>query len=81
MQSSHRIGSHCHRLIDADEQRSNPVEKDGILGITASSAALVVAQQEADFALTTDHLSGTRVSHANTVTVTCTVFCAQFMAL
>jgi len=32
------------------------------LGITASSAALVVAQQEADFALTTDHLSGARVS-------------------
>ncbi len=32
------------------------------MGITASSAALVVAQQEADFALTTDHLSGARVS-------------------
>ncbi|KAA6429725.1 MAG: hypothetical protein FRX49_00159 [Trebouxia sp. A1-2] len=51
-------------LIDPDDQRSNPAEQDGILGITASSAALVVAQQEADFALTTDHLSGARTSAA-----------------
>ncbi len=50
------------RLFDPEEQRSNPAEQDGIIGITASSAALVVAQQAADFALTTDHLSGARVS-------------------
>ena len=48
-------------MIDPDEQRANPAEQDGIIGITASSAALMVAHQEADFALTTDHLSGARV--------------------
>lgn len=50
------------RLIDPDDQRSNPAEKGGIIGITASSAALVVAQHKADFAVTSDHLSGARVS-------------------
>ncbi|DBB16628.1 TPA: Amidase 1 [Trebouxia sp. C0006] len=51
-------------LIDSDDRRSNPAEQGGLLGITASSAALVVAQQGADFALTTDHLSGARTSAA-----------------
>ncbi len=49
-------------MIDSDDRRSNPAEQGGLLGITASSAALVVAQQGVDFALTTDHLSGARVS-------------------
>lgn len=51
-------------MIDPDEQRANPAEQDGIIGITASSAALMVAHQEADFALTTDHLSGARTAAA-----------------
>lgn len=49
-------------IISLDETRSNPAVPGAIMGITASSAALVVAHQQADFALTTDHLAGARVS-------------------
>ena len=49
-------------MINPSDQRNNPTEKGAVVGITASSAALVVAQQEADFALTHDHLAGARVS-------------------
>ena len=48
-------------MVDPADRRSNPAEKDGVVGITASSAALVIAQQEADFAVVSDHLAGARV--------------------
>lgn len=48
-------------MADPADRRSNPSEKNGVVGITASSAALVIAQQEADFAVTSDHLGGARV--------------------
>ena len=44
-------------MLDPDDERSNPAEPGAIVGITASSAAILVAQEQADFALTTDHLS------------------------
>ena len=53
---------HACRMTDPCDQRINPIEKGAVVGITASSAALVVAQQAADFAVTTDHLAGARVS-------------------
>lgn len=49
-------------MIDATDQRVNTTAKGAVVGITASSAALVVAQQEADFAVVSDHLAGARVS-------------------
>lgn len=49
------------RIIALDETRSNPAAPGAVVGITGSSAALVVAQQKADFALTSDHLAGARV--------------------
>lgn len=49
-------------MISPADRRSNPSEKHGVVGTTASSAALVVAQQEADFAVASDHLAGARVS-------------------
>ncbi|KAL3142976.1 Amidase 1 [Trebouxia sp. C0009 RCD-2024] len=52
------------RMVDPADRRSNPSEKNGVVGITASSAALVVAQQEADFAVTSDHLAGARTAAA-----------------
>ena len=56
------IASMARRMIDPDDHRSNPAENGAIVGTIASSAALVVAQREADFAVTSDHLSGARVS-------------------
>lgn len=53
---------HACRMTDPSDQRTNPTVKGAIVGITASSAALVVAQQEAVFAVTSDHLAGARVS-------------------
>lgn len=53
---------HACRMTDPSDQRTNPTAKGAVVGITASSAALVVAQQEADFAVTSDHLAGARVS-------------------
>lgn len=49
------------RIVALDETRRNPAAPGAILGITGSSAALVVAHQAADFALATDHLAGARV--------------------
>lgn len=49
------------RIVALDETRRNPAVPGAILGITGSSAALVVAHQAADFALATDHLAGARV--------------------
>lgn len=49
-------------MIDTTDQRVNATAKGAVVGITASSAALVVAQQEADFAVVSDHLAGARVS-------------------
>lgn len=48
-------------ILARDEARRNPAVPGAIVGLTASSGALVVAQQGADFALTTDHLAGARV--------------------
>lgn len=48
-------------ILARDETRSNPAVPGAIVGLTGSSGALVVAQQGADFALTTDHLAGARV--------------------
>ena len=49
------------RIVALDETRRNPAVPGAILGITGSSAALVVVHQAADFALATDHLAGARV--------------------
>ena len=54
------------RIVAVDETRSNPAVPGAVVGITGSSAALVVAQQKADFALTSDHLAGARVSMPST---------------
>ena len=62
-------------MIDPDDRRSNPSDKNAVVGITASSAALVVAQQEADFAVASDHLAGARVGLCITALCSCCTVC------